>query len=527
MRHPALTVIALTLICAPAFAGIGAPVTSVVLYPGGATVTRTAQLAPGGGEIVVALPANFNPQTLRVQPSSGISVGGITTQDQGGEVNPALLELNARIQALRDQQTVAEAEIASAGMVREYLERFVRSDTSAGKGEARLDPKTLSGLVDTVGRGSSEAMVKIQKLHAQNREAGRKIEQLQRLSAELKPSRVVTVKVAGAKGGSVSLSYQLHNAGWKPGYRAGLDSVASTVELERLATIAQNTGEDWSNVRMTLSTSRPHSSPGGQEPQPWLLSWHKTPPVVGARDIESRSVYVTGSRIRAEAAAPAAASAPALGDGFMSEIQTTFATEFEVPGRISLASDGREVQVAMSSQALAVRQHMRVAPRLDRSAIVIAEAARPEGVWPAGPIQLFRDGHYVGSAHWNQQNRERIEFAFGRDDLIGVLVSAVDGKSGTKGLFGTRSSRDTADVFTLVNHHKTPVDVVVLEASPVSTSDEVKVQARFEPKLSAETWQERRGVVAWNRKLAVGETAKFQVEYRIDFPKEGELTGMR
>jgi hypothetical protein len=67
----------------------------------------------------------------------------------------------------------------------------------------------------------------------------------------------------------------------------------------------------------------------------------------------------------------------------------------------------------------------------------------------------------------------------------------------------------------------------VLEASPVSTSDEVKVQARFEPKLSAETWQERRGVVAWNRKLAVGETAKFQVEYRIDFPKEGELTGMR
>ncbi|UUZ51559.1 DUF4139 domain-containing protein [Massilia sp. B-10] len=65
---------------------------------------------------------------------------------------------------------------------------------------------------------------------------------------------------------------------WKPGYRASLDSGASTIELARLATVAQNTGEDWSNVKLTLSTSQPRQSPVGREAQPWLLSWTRPAP---------------------------------------------------------------------------------------------------------------------------------------------------------------------------------------------------------------------------------------------------------
>lgn len=529
MRPTVLATCIFSIVCLPAFAGINAPVTGVVLYPGGATVTRTAQIVPGGGSIVVALPANFNAESLRVQASGGASVAGITTQKPTGDgaVNPAVADISARIQALRDQQAVTEAEIASAAMVRQYLERFVQAGSSSNTSAAGADPKVLAGLVDTLGRGSSEAMVKVQRLTAQNRETARKIDELQydlaRLSRNVQPPRNVTVRVAGAKGGSVALSYQLNNAGWKPGYRAGLDSVASTVDLERLATISQNTGEDWSNVKLTLSTSQPRTSPVGREPLPWLLAWHVSREV--ANDVRQESVTITPSRLqRAAASAPAPA---ALGDNLMAEIQTTFATQFEVPGLVSLPSDGSEVLVALSSHILAVKQHVRVSPRLEPAGIVIAEASRPEGVWPAGPIQLFRDGHYVGSTYWNQQNGERAQFAFGRDDLVKVAVNAVDGKAGTKGLFGTRSSRDTADVFTLINHHKSPVNVVVLESSPVSTVDEVKVQARFSPAVADEAWEQRRGVVAWKRTLAAGETAKFNVEYRIEFPKDGVLTGMQ
>lgn len=524
MRHPLFLACALALSSAPGFASVSAPVTSVVLYPGSATVVRTAQVAPGAQDIAVALPAGFNPQTLRVQAGSGITLGGITTHGSSEAAGSAREELSARIQALRDQQSLFEAEVRSASLVKEYVERFVRTEVKEDRQAA--DAKALAALLDTVGRGASDAMAKIQKLTHQIRDTGKKIEVLQRELAQLphetRATRLVTVRVSGSKGGAVTLSYQLANAGWKPGYRAGLDSAASTVDLERLATIAQNTGEDWSNVRMTLSTSQSRHSPTAREPQPWLLSWH-------AQQEQLREMMVTGSRIRAasDGAPPSAPAPAALGESMMAEIQSAFATEFEVPGKVSLASDGREVQVNLSSQTLAVKQHLRVAPRLESHATVIAEAARPEGVWPAGPIQLFRDGHYIGTAHWHAQQGERAQFSFGRDELLTATVNAVEGKSGTKGLFNSRNSRDMADAFTIVNLHKTAVDVVVLESSPVTTSDEVKVHTRFDPMPTVDAWEQRRGVVAWKKKLAVGETAKFNVEYRIDFPKDGVLAGMR
>ncbi|UUZ51560.1 DUF4139 domain-containing protein [Massilia sp. B-10] len=63
------------------------------------------------------------------------------------------------------------------------------------------------------------------------------------------------------------------------------------------------------------------------------------------------------------------------------DIQSTFATEFEVPERVSLASDGRAVTLALSTQTLAAKQYLRVTPRLEKFAIIMAETARPDGVW--------------------------------------------------------------------------------------------------------------------------------------------------
>jgi len=38
-----------------------------------------------------------------------------------------------------------------------------------------------------------------------------------------------------------------------------------------------------------------------------------------------------------------------------------------------------------------------------------------------------------------------------------------------------------SDLYTLTSHHKTPVELLVLESSPVSTNDQIKVEAKFDP----------------------------------------------
>ncbi|WP_167085942.1 mucoidy inhibitor MuiA family protein [Massilia frigida] len=529
MRYPVLAALALL---SPGMALANAPVTAVTLYPGGATVVRTAQVAAGATEVVIdGLPASFNLETVRVQAAAGIRVVDVVSRDAAGSaaVNPAEAKLAADIERLKDQKAMLDAEARSAAIVKGYLERYNGGVPDGGKAQGPDNGKALAGVIDTLGRGASEALLKIQKLAVQQRELDKKIAAMESdlagLNSDDKNVRSIVVRLSAAKAGALTVSYQRDNAGWKPGYRASLDSAASRVDLERLATISQSTGEDWSNVKLTLSTSQPRLSPTGREPQPWLLGYHPpqapagmmayapAPAPVMAME-RTQKVTVTGSSIKRD-------------NEEVSEMQGVFATEFEVPGRVNLAADGRSTSVVLSTLALPVTQHLRVTPRLEKFAIVMAEAARPEGVWPAGTMQLFRDGGYIGATRWSLQDGERALFSFGRDDLVKVTLDPVAGKTGSKGIFGGRASSVRADVFTLVNRHKTPVELMVFDSSPVSTAEEVKVEAVFDPKPFTDTWEQRRGVVAWKKTLAAGATAKFQVEYRIDYPKEGSVSGLR
>ncbi|NHZ63558.1 mucoidy inhibitor MuiA family protein [Massilia genomosp. 1] len=533
MRYPFLA--ALAFFSETGLASTNAPVTAVTLYPGSATVVRTAQVAAGATEVVIdGLPANFNLESVRVQAAPGIRVADVVSRDKAGSeaVNPLEAKLAGEIERLKDQKAVLDAQAKSAAIVKGYLERYNGGAADGARAQGPDNGKALAGVLDTLGRGASEALLKIQKLAVQQRELDKKIAALESdlagLDSHEKEVRSMVVRLAAAKAGTLTISYQRDNAGWKPGYRASLDSAASRVDLERLATISQSTGEDWSNVKLTLSTSQPRLSPNGREPQPWLLGYRPpqppqqmqayaaapAPAPVMSRE-RSQKVEITGSAIKR------------ANEYDIAELQGVFATEFEVPGRVNLASDGRATSVTLSTLALPVTQHLRVTPRLEKFAIVMAEAARPEGVWPSGNMQLFRDGGYIGATQWNLQEGEKALFSFGRDDLVKVALDPVAGKTGSKGIFGGRATSVRADVFTLVNRHSTPVELLVFDSSPVSTSEEVKVEAVFDPKPFTGTWEQRRGVVAWKKTLAAGASARFQVEYKIDYPKEGTVSGLR
>lgn len=513
---------------AAALADPAPPITAVVLHPGSATVMRSVRVTPGMTEVVFAgLPAHFDLQTLRAEGGPQVRIGQIASQDSAGGVarNPAEAALEARILALQDRQAELDAEIAAAELVRRYLERY----GSAGGGEADeqalpADPQALAGLLAAIGQGASEALARIQRLSVQKRELGKEVEVLQRDLAQLRSdsrdSRRVTVQLAVERAGELRLSYQVANAGWKPAYRAALDTEASRLDLERLATVAQKTGEDWNNVRLTLSTTQPRLSPAAPEPQPWLLSWQ--PPLPQQL-----------SKAESRAGAPAAPLArEALGDeaGYQPPTFVThgaFASEFVVPTPVSLPADGREVSVSLGAESLAARHYLRVAPRLERAAVVVAEAERAEGVWLPGEVQLLRDGSYVGSAWWNPAGAENFRFAFGRDEQLRVTVDQVGGQSGSAGVFDQRRERRIAEVFTLSNGHRKPVEVLLLESSPVSEAEEIRVRAAFEPQPSVQAWQQRRGVVGWERRLAAGESAKFSVDYRIEYPQDGYVGGLQ
>lgn len=515
-----------------AHASAEVPITAVVLYPGSATIERAAQVTPGTTHLdVKGLPANFDTQTIRVQADTGIQIGQVVTRDAGRTESASAREadLEARIQVLRDKIELADVDARSAALVQKYLENLGSAGATADRQQPLVDARSMTAMLEAIRRGGTDAFERMHRAEVQKRELNRQIDALQRdldkLHSGARDGRDIRVQLAVRQPGTVRISYQVNNAGWKPAYRALLDSSSSTVELERLATVSQKTGEDWNDVQLKLSTGQPRLSPAAPEPRPWILTYRKLAP---AR-----------AESHAYAPAPAPAPAPSMArslsklaaedaDGYIPpimETQGSFATEFDVPARVTLPADGREISVVLSKQQMPVKQRVRTTPRLEKSAVVTAEAARPSGVWLPGAIQLYRDGSYVGNAHWNAQASDKFLFAFGRDDLIRVSVDRTQEESGTSGLF-SQSARKVGDVYTITSFHKKPVDVLVLEASPVSTSEEVKVQAAYQPQPTIPSWEQRRGVVGWESVVAPDETLKFRVDYDISYPKEGTVTGL-
>jgi uncharacterized protein (TIGR02231 family) len=498
-------------------------ITAVTLYPGSATIERTARIAPGMTRLEIAnLPANFDPLTLRVDADPGVQIGEVSTQDSAHVSAPDRREaqLEDRIQALKDRQSSLDGEIRSAEMVAKFLGRL-GGPAGPDRTLPMPDPKSLAGVIDVISRSSGDSAARVQRAQVQKRELARQVAALERDLARLKSgardTRTVFVGVSAEKGGAARLSYQVNGAGWRPTYRANLDSEASRLELIRQAVVTQTTGEDWSGVKMKLSTGQPRLSPQGPDPKPWWISIARPRP-------ESRAVG-------ALAAAPAEALAKRerdLRDDFREVVQTqtAFATEFDVPGTVSLPSDGRNVTVALAKQTLPVKLRLRVVPRLDPAAIVTAEAARPEGVWLPGEMQLQRDGAYVGATRWNPQGAANLSLPFGRDGLVRVTFDRVKDRNGTAGIIGRRNEREVTDVLTLASFHERPLDVLVLESAPVSTSDDISVQASFDPKPQAENWESRQGVVAWERSIAPKQIVKITLNYAIGYPKDGAVVGL-
>ena len=210
----------------------------------------------------------------------------------------------------------------------------------------------------------------------------------------------------------------------------------------------------------------------------------------------------------------------------IAEAHNEFDTVYELAGSISLPADGRKVTVSLAHQKLPAQLAVQVAPRIETAAYWVAEAGRPEGAWPAGPMQLVRDGSVVGSVAWNASAQERIRLPFGRDDLVQVKIETPKQTSGKSGFLETRNTRLLSSTYAISSRHAQSVRLLVLESTPVGTDEQIKVDASFEPKPGINDWDKRSGVVAWETNLPAKGKFSIGLNYKVTWPKERELRGL-
>src|SRR2546422_6106079 len=157
--------LAMSTSCGAAIAQETSRITAVTLYPGSATVERTARVVPGMTRLEISgLPANFDPQTVRVEADPGVRIGEVSTQDQSRTAasNARESAIEERIQALKDRQAVLEVDARSAQMTAEFISRL---GAPAGEKPAPIpNARSLAETIEAVRRGGSDAFGRVPKV---------------------------------------------------------------------------------------------------------------------------------------------------------------------------------------------------------------------------------------------------------------------------------------------------------------------------------------------------------------------------
>jgi uncharacterized protein (TIGR02231 family) len=514
---------------------------AVTVYPDGASVTRIISLDLPAGEnsaVLKDFPLTLDPSSLRVEGEAGakLTIGAIDAKPPRAAPPVNLPELDKRIEALKDERANLQGAIDAATARRKFAERF--ADTSpAGigdKGEARPIAEWRAAFA-AVGEEVASADAAIRDAVRKQRELDREIARLEQDRAQKPPSKLevrIELAAAAATKATLRVTYAVRNARWMPLYDARLDTGAKdrkpTLELVRRAEITQNTGEDWSNVALAVSTVR--TARGGSAPDlKSLVVQYPQPPrpmaAASASDYAMPSAAPPPDRQRLlrggkseEPAMEKAAEQQAAAD------VSGFQVVFRIPGRVSLGASEGAKSLRVSSAMIAPDLTVRAVPVVDPTAFLEARFKQTEDApLLPGRVAIYRDGVFVGRGLMAAAAKdETVRLGFGADDKIKIERAVLKRNEGSAGLIVTTSKTDERSFKTSVrNGHDFPIRISIEDQLPVSENEEIQVEML--PSTSAPTatnLRDKRGVLEWAFEAKAGEVRDINFAWRIRWPKD-------
>ncbi|WP_407714481.1 DUF4139 domain-containing protein [Comamonas testosteroni] len=506
--------------------GNRAPITEVTLYPGVAAVQREARIEAQTRLLSFeCLPASVDTQSLQISGDEGVRVGEIKTLMQSRQMaaKECTSPLDQQIRSLEDQLANIEAEEGAARLVGDFLQGMSKPGD-----EARISPAQIAGTSQVLRQTSRDNSLRAHQIQRQKQDLLAQLQPLRqerdRTGSEQSQVMKVSVQLASARAANVRLSYQVRGPSWQPSYRAQLNTARQQVQLERQALVVQASGEDWSNVRLRLSTGQPGRSTQGVMPRPWTVDIAQPmPPAAPAPAPVARMARSSAGAMREVAAVP---DLPVLD---VSSINTAYSTQFIVPYKISVPSSAERITLSLGQENLATSLLTRTAPAMEEAAYLIATLQAPPGIWPAGPVALLRDDALVGNGRLDFGNAQALAqgLSFGRDDNVVVRRLPAQSHTGSSGWAGSKTERSIVRNYAVENRHNQPIALQVLDSAPVSRNEQIKVQSQYSPQPATTSWNAQNGMVAWEQNLAARSTAQFQATHQIRFPENQPITGLQ
>jgi uncharacterized protein (TIGR02231 family) len=498
----------------------------------GAQITRTATVAiPKGTSNLVFRDVStlVIPQSIQVATDNEITILSVNHQvnyleDQSKR--DEVIKLESQLKTLKEKANYETAML----QVFQQEESMLIKNQSIGGNNVLLKAIDLKEAMDFQRTRMTEVKTKQldinQRLENYNKDItkiNQQLAELNNIHTKASGEIVININAIEATTSKIHLTYVVNNAGWYPSYDLRVTDISNPINLNYKANVYQTSGEDWTNVNLTLSSGNPNES--GSKPilNRWNLMTNSPLSLnevvvvgYGIRRDESENEdkqeapRIRGKSLRSKALAPKV---------MVADAQTTFQFIIEQP--YNIPSDGKQHTVNVQERTINALYEYYCVPKLDKDAFLTARITGWEEMnLLSGEANLYYEGTYLGKALLDTHNTsDTLDISLGRDKNI-VVNRLKEKEFSRKQVFGNNKTDERRWEISIRNKKSQPINIVVEDQYPTSTDKDIVVE-RGEAKEA--TLDEATNKLTWRLKIDPAKEKKIGFSYSVKYPKSSTV----
>jgi len=527
--------------------------TGVTVYTQGAQLQHKANysIKAGVSEVIIeGISAQINPSTIQVRATGNVVILDSKYEyyypqpklNTGAELTP---KVKNAIKQLQDSILLINFELRDINDEIEVLvaARKIIISNGAVKGQGKVNDsiQLLKQTVDYYTSKVSELNKKISALDRQKAKKTNVVNSLQERLTELEnfanqnnpqpelkgiPRIVVTFMSKEIASGKIELSYLAANAGWTPLYDIRSEASTGKISLTYKAQVQQNTGLDWNDVKLSISTNNPYANKTKPTLNPWYIDYQEY-----RQKLEEKAKMQRSDAFLMETAPGAVYNygfnanfgAKVEDDALTSEqfttvVQQLIAAEFQIDLNYSIASDNQIRMVLVKQAELNTSFKYYSVPKLDPGVYLVAQMTKLDELQlvPA-KANIFFDGTYIGETYIDPTTLDdTLNLSLGRDPNIIVKRTLLKNQSKER-IIQDKKERNFAYNVEVKNLKSSPIELVIQDQIPLTTNPDIVIE---KSDLGKGQLDEKTGLLEWNLKLKSKETQEFKYDFRIRHAKD-------
>jgi uncharacterized protein (TIGR02231 family) len=343
------------------------------------------------------------------------------------------------------------------------------------------------------------------------------------------PRIVITFMAKEVASGRIDLSYLASNAGWTPLYDIRSEATSGKISLTYKAQVRQQTGLDWNDVKLSISTNNPYANKTKPELSPWYIDYQ-----------EFRKQLQEKSKLRSDAYGddvPASVNTSAMNMGFMYStngaafepaalgaeafttiVQQLISAEFKIDLNYSIASDNQVRMVLVKQSELNTSFRYYAVPKLDPGVYLVAQMTKLDELQlvPA-KANIFFDGTYIGETYLDPTTMDdTLNLSLGKDPNIVVKRTLLKNQSKER-IIQDKKERNFAYNIEVRNLKSSEIELIIQDQVPLTTNPEITIE---KSNLGKGTLDEKTGLIEWKLKLKAKENQTFDYDFKVRHPKD-------